>query len=281
MDVSSLARLSTPSQVGGVSGGGGLIGTPAVPSVATAGRRQIGDVVQLSHVGLVIGAFSALQTAAAGLVTDSAAIPGVTLDRVNGFVNAFNHLQTQLSAPNNDSLIGALRGVLPSLLSTATDGGNALSQIGVTVNGNNTLTLDQATLAAALQSNPTAVAQAFSANGTSIVDQLPSLDQLVADLAPVAANSTPNPSASQSGGLFGLEAQVLTDRLTGTATFIGSLQNTDRFLAAQLGIFGGITGGADRDQDDGGLWGSLLGDMSTQNPTIAMFSSKKSSIPQE
>lgn len=285
MDVSSLARLSSPSQVSGISGGG-LIGPPEVQSAAPGGRAQTGDVVQLSPVGRVIGALAALQTAAAGLATDGGTDPGVTLGKVTGFVNAFNALQTQLDAAAGDSFIGALQGRLPSLIPATPSGGLTLGQIGITVNGGNSLNLDPSTLAAAVQSNPTAVAQAFSANG--IVAQLASLDQLVAELASATASGgahpTPNSQVSPSGqpiGLFGLEAQMLTNRLAATTAFFGSMQNTDRFLAAQLGIFGSITGGGDQDQDDGGLWGGLLGDISTQNSTIAMFSTKKSTMPQE
>lgn len=200
------------------------------------------------------------------------AIPGVTLnlagtgsaninvvsniqqsvDHVASFVSAYNGLQTQLNAYSggalsSDFLITALQGQLPSLLLTTPSGGLTLGQIGITVNGDNTLTLDQSALASALQTNSAAVAQVFSNNGTGIADQVNNLGVLIAGPGGALANDVANITESaqtaatgQLNGLFGsssLETQLLVDQFLGLGSFMGSLQSTDLFLLSLLNPF--------------------------------------------
>lgn len=211
--------------------------------------------------------------------TVDSAIPGVTLnlagtgsaninvvsniqpsiDKVASFVNAYNTLQTQLNAYaggglQNDFLVTALQGQLPSLLLATPSGGMTLGQIGITVNANNTLSLNQTTLESALQNNAAAVAQVFSNSGTGVADQVNNLALLIAGpggaLASDVAGLTQSAQASASGqlnGLFGassLETQLLVDQFLGLGSSLGSLQSTDLFLLSLLNPFSPLGSGS-------------------------------------
>lgn len=104
-----------------------------------------------------------------------------TAQNVTNLVNAYNTLNSKLATLRqgelkNDSATAALQGRLARVLGSGASL-QALAAIGISVQKNGDLSIDQGKLKAATESNATAVGQLFSNAGKGIADNLASLAQ--------------------------------------------------------------------------------------------------------
>ncbi|HEX5458631.1 MAG TPA: flagellar filament capping protein FliD [Steroidobacteraceae bacterium] len=196
---SSLTGATNTIQVTETDGGTGLAGiTYSTASPANYRQQTAAQDASFTISGVAY-------TSASNTVTD--AISGVTLDliapttsdtalsvstdtstvesNINAFVAAYNTLQGSFSSLGNydattnsagpmmgDALLSGVqnqvRNALYSIVNTGSSTYNSLASIGITTNSDGTLSVNQATLSAALTSNFTAVSQLFSgANGVA------------------------------------------------------------------------------------------------------------------
>lgn len=215
-------------------------------------------------------------TSASNTVTD--ALSGVTIDllapttsdttlsvstdtstvesNINAFVAAYNTLQgtfaslgsynatTNTAGPMmGDALLSGVQNQVRSALYSIVDTGssiyNTLASIGITTNGDGTLSVKQATLSAALTSSFTAVSQLFSGTG-GVASTLNS--QITANLTsggPVDSRSKTlvqqeNALTQQSGQLtqqMNALAASLTEQYASLNALLSSLQSTSSYLS--------------------------------------------------
>jgi flagellar hook-associated protein 2 len=214
-------------------------------------------------------------TSASNTVTD--ALSGVTLDllaptssastlsvstdtstvegNISAFVSAYNTLQGAFSSLGSydattstagpmmgDALLSEtqneVRSTLYSIVDTGSSTYNSLASIGITTNSDGTLSLNPATLNAALSSSFTAVSQLFSATA-GIASSLNS--QISADLAaggPIDSrsqtlvqreNALTQQSSQLSEQMSALTAS-LTEQYSSLNTLLSSLQSTSSYL---------------------------------------------------
>lgn len=215
-------------------------------------------------------------TSASNTVTD--ALSGVTLDllapttsdttlsvstdtstvetNINAFVAAYNTLQgtfaslgsynatTNTAGPMmGDALLSGVqnqvRSALYSIVNTGSSTYNTLASIGITTNGDGTLSVNQAALSAALTSSFTAVSQLFSGTG-GVASTLNS--QITANLTsggPVDSRSKTlvqqeNALTQQSGQLtqqMNALTASLTEQYASLNALLSSLQSTSSYLS--------------------------------------------------
>ena len=174
---------------------------------------------------------------------------------INAFVTAYNTLQgafsslgsydatTGTAAPMmGDPLLSGVqnqvRGALYSLVNTGSTY-NSLASIGITTNSDGTLSVNQATLSAALSSNFTAVSQLFSGAG-GVANTLNS--QIDADLtAGGSIDSRSQTLVQQEDALTRQNDQLtqqmnaltasLTEQYSSLNTLLSSLQSTSSYLS--------------------------------------------------
>lgn len=215
-------------------------------------------------------------TSASNTVTD--ALSGVTLDllatttsdatlsvstdtstvdsNIKAFVTAYNALQGSLSSLGSydattgtagpmmgDALLSGIQSQVRSTLYSIVDTGsptyNSLASIGITTNSDGTLSLNDATLSAALTSNFAAVSQLFSGT-TGIASSLNS--RIDADLtAGGSIDSRSNTLIQQDDALTKQNDQLtqqmnalaasLTEQYSSLNTLLSSLQSTSSYLS--------------------------------------------------
>jgi flagellar hook-associated protein 2 len=215
-------------------------------------------------------------TSASNTVTD--AISGVTLDllapttsnttlsvstdtstveqNVNAFVTAYNTLQGSLSTLGSfnsttntagpmmgDALLSGVqnqvRSALYSVVNTGSSTYNTLASVGITTNSDGTLSVNQATLSAALTSNFAAVSQLFS--GTSGVATSLSSQIQAALTAGGSIDSRSKTLVQQENALTQQSGQLakqmqdltasLTEQYASLNTLLSSLQSTSSYLS--------------------------------------------------
>jgi flagellar hook-associated protein 2 len=267
---SSLTGAANTIKVTETDGGTGLSGV-AYSAASPANYRQ---QTAAQDAGFTISGVA--YTSASNTVTD--AISGVTLDliapttsdttlsvstdastvetNINAFVAAYNTLQGSFSSLGNydattntagpmtgDALLSGVqnqvRNALYSIVNTGSATYNSLASIGITTNSDGTLSVNQATLSAALTSNFTAVSQLFS--GTNgVASTLNS--QIDASLtAGGSIDSRSKTLIQQEDALTQQNSQLtkqmsdltasLTEQYASLNTLLSSLQSTSSYLS--------------------------------------------------
>lgn len=97
---------------------------------------------------------------------------------VQSFVDAYNQVQTTIDKFRSTDLAGdntlvTVKNQLAAAINTQGQSGS-LGQIGITINGNGTLSLDSRVFISALSSNPASVAAVFGNSGNGVADRVAS-----------------------------------------------------------------------------------------------------------
>jgi flagellar hook-associated protein 2 len=266
---SSLTGASNSIQVAETDGGNGL--AAVTYSSGSPGNYRVQTAAQDASFSISGVAY----TSASNTVTD--AVSGVTLNllakttspdtlsvstdtstvesNINAFVAAYNTLQgsfaslgsydatTSTAGPMmGDALLSGVqnqvRSALYSLVDTGSSTYNSLASIGITTNSDGTLSVNPATLSAALTSNFTAVSQLFSGTG-GIASTLNT--QITINLTaggPIGSRS--NTLVQQENALTQRSTQLgqqmtqltasLTEQYSALNTLLSSLQSTSSYL---------------------------------------------------
>jgi flagellar hook-associated protein 2 len=266
---SSLTGASNTIQVAETDGGSGLAaltyssGSPGnyrVQTGALDANFSISGVPYTSASNTVTDALSGvtLNLLAKTTSTDTLSVSTDTStveSNINAFVTAYNALQgsfaslgsynatTSTAGPMmGDALLSGVqnqvRSALYSLVDTGSSTYNSLASIGITTNSDGTLSVNGATLSAALSSNFTAVSQLFSGTG-GIASTLNT--QITANLTaggPIDSRSKTlvqqeNALTQQSTQLDQQMSQLtasLTEQYSALNSLLSSLQSTSSYL---------------------------------------------------
>lgn len=174
---------------------------------------------------------------------------------INAFVTAYNTLQSAFSSLGSydatsgtagpmmgDALLSGVqnqvRSALYSIVNTGSGTYNSLASIGITTNSDGTLSVNQATLSAALSSNFTAVSQLFSGTG-GVASTLNS--QINADLTTGGSIDSRSQTLVQQEDALTQQNDQLTQQMTALTaslteqysslnTLLSSLQSTSSYL---------------------------------------------------
>lgn len=152
--------------------GGGLTQTAAAQNAA-------GSVNGIAFSGSANSVFTdipglALNLNAVGSTTLHVAPSTVNINGVQSFINALNQFQAALRQPDEGShgqeqSLPPLQAALNQIL---TQSQPALNRIGITQNQNGSLSFNPEAFQAASTSNPAAVAQVFTNNGSGVADRI-------------------------------------------------------------------------------------------------------------
>ncbi len=222
-------------------------------SVSGVAYTSASNTVTSALSGVTLNLLATTSTAATLTVsTDTSTVEG----NINAFVSAYNTLQgtfaslgsydatTNTAGPMmGDALLsgiqGQVRSALYSIVNTGSSTYNSLASIGITTKSDGTLTVNSATLSAALTSNFTAVSQLFS--GTSgVANSLNS--QITGDLAAGGSiDSRSQTLIKQDNALTQQSNQLnqqmnaltasLTEQYASLNTLLSSLQSTSSYLS--------------------------------------------------
>ncbi len=267
---SSLTGAANTIQVTETDGGSGLAnltygsgntGNYAQQSAAQDAQFSIAGVSATSPSNAVTDAIGGVTLNLVGKTGGSPATLTVSSDtttvqtNVANFVAAYNTLESALASLGsfdattntagpmlgNPVLTGTqsqLRAALNSIVNTGSPTYNTLASVGITSNGDGTLSLDTATLSSALSTNFNAVSQLFSATGgvaaslnSQITTALGSDGYITSDAQSLTKQE--NDLTSQSNAVND-QASALTASLTAQFsalnTLLSSLQTTSAYL---------------------------------------------------
>jgi len=211
-------------------------GTPPTPTAATLSIANDTSTIS-GNIQAFVSAYNTLQG---------------TLTQLGGYNSSTNTAGTMMGDAGLEGIQGQIQHALYSIVNTGSSTYNTLASIGITTNRDGTLSVDGATLSAALNGSFSAVSRLFS--GTSGVAA--SLDTDIASaLGPNGSlTAEGNTLASQENSLSEQNSQLqtqmtalqasLTQQYSALDALLSSLQSTSSYLSQQFATLPQVQGKA-------------------------------------
>ncbi|HVP35083.1 MAG TPA: flagellar filament capping protein FliD [Steroidobacteraceae bacterium] len=207
----------------------GVSPTSGTPPAATAGTLSIANDTSTiaTNIQSFVTAYNSLQS---------------TLVQLGGYNSSTNTAGTMMGDAGLEGIQNQVQQALYSIVNTGSSTYNTLASIGITTNRDGSLSVNGATLSAALSSNFSAVSQLFSSSSgvaaninTDIQSALGPNGSLTAEGNTLAAeeNSLTNQSNQLQTQMAALQAS-LTQQYSALNALLSSLQSTSAYLSQQF-----------------------------------------------